>query len=58
MPPVAGTPEHPLRPPAPPDLETAVMHAFRSWDWMTRASFLLATLNVVLWGLALRAIGQ
>jgi hypothetical protein len=34
------------------------MHSFRSSGWMTRASFLLATLNVVLWGVALRAIGQ
>lgn len=35
-----------------------MLNAFRSWDWMTRASVVLATLNVTVWTIALHAIGQ
>jgi hypothetical protein len=35
-----------------------VVDSFRSWNPMTRASLVLLTLNVAVWGVALNAIGR
>jgi hypothetical protein len=35
-----------------------MLDTFRSWDWMTRASAVLITLNVVVWTVALHGIGK
>jgi len=35
-----------------------MLNVFRNWDWMTRASAVLVTLNVLVWTIALHAIGS